>query len=40
MPTFVVQTYIADLTDEELLMRPHEKANHIDWLKFQTMEYT
>ena len=31
MPTFVVQTYIADLTDEELLMRPHEKANHIAW---------
>ena len=31
MPTFVVQTYIADLTDEELLLRPHEKANHIAW---------
>ena len=31
MPTFVVQTYIADLTDEELLLRPHENANHIAW---------
>ena len=31
MPTFVAQTYIADLTDEELLIRPHEKANHIAW---------
>ena len=31
MPGFVVQTYVADLTDEELLIRPHEKANHIAW---------
>jgi hypothetical protein len=31
MPTFVVQTYLADLTDEELLLRPHAKANHIAW---------
>lgn len=27
----VVQGYLADLTDAELLLRPHEKMNHIAW---------
>jgi len=31
MPTFVVQSYLQDLSDEQLLLRPHEKANHIAW---------
>ena len=31
LPTFVVQGYIQDLTDEDLLRRPVENANHIAW---------
>ena len=31
LPTGVVQMYLQDLTDEQLLMRPHGKANHIAW---------
>ena len=31
LPTFVTKTYLQDLTDDNLLMRPHEKANHIAW---------
>lgn len=31
LPTSVVQGYISDLTDDELMMRPHESANHIAW---------
>jgi len=31
MPAFAVKAYLDDLTDEQLLMRPHEKANHLAW---------
>jgi len=31
MPTFVAQSYVQDLNDDELFIRPHEKANHIAW---------
>lgn len=31
LPTFVAQSYIQDLSDEQLLARPHPKANHIAW---------
>ena len=31
LPSFVVQTYLQDLTDDQLLIRPHEGANHIAW---------
>ncbi|WP_298859162.1 DinB family protein [uncultured Gimesia sp.] len=31
LPTFVVQGYIQDLTDEDLMRRPVENANHIAW---------
>lgn len=31
LPTFVVQSYLKDLTDEQLFIRPHERANHIAW---------
>lgn len=31
LPGFVAQSYLQDLTDEQLLIRPHEKANHIAW---------
>ena len=31
LPTFVVQRYLEDLTDDQLFIRPHEKANHIAW---------
>jgi hypothetical protein len=31
MPGFVVQGYLQDLTDDQLFLRPHEKANHIAW---------
>lgn len=31
LPTFVVQGYLQDLTDDHLMIRPHEKANHIAW---------
>lgn len=31
LPTFIVQSYLQDLTDDQLLIRPHEKANHIAW---------
>ncbi len=31
LPTFVVQGYLQDLTDADLLRRPAENANHIAW---------
>lgn len=31
LPTFVVQGYIGDLTDEDLMRRPVPNANHIAW---------
>ena len=31
LPTFVVQGYLQDLTDEDLLRRPVRNANHIAW---------
>jgi uncharacterized damage-inducible protein DinB len=31
VPGFLWKTYIEDLTDEELLVRPVEGANHIKW---------
>ena len=31
LPAFVVNTYLEDLTDDQLMIRPHEKANHIAW---------
>ncbi|MDG1897207.1 MAG: DinB family protein [Fuerstiella sp.] len=31
LPSFVVPTYLQDLSDEQLLIRPHEGANHIAW---------
>lgn len=31
LPTSVVRNYIGDLTNEQLLLRPHESANHIAW---------
>jgi len=31
LPTSVAESYIADLTDEQLMLRPHESANHIKW---------
>ena len=31
LPTSVVQGYLQDLTDDQLFIRPHEKANHIAW---------
>ncbi len=31
LPGFVVQAYIGDLSDEDLLRRPVENANHIAW---------
>ena len=31
LPGDVVQGYIGDLTDEQLLLRPHPDANHIAW---------
>ncbi len=31
LPAAVVEGYLSDLTDEQLLIRPHEKANHIAW---------
>lgn len=31
LPAMVVQSYLQDLTDEQLFLRPHEKANHIAW---------
>ena len=31
LPGFVVQGYLQDLTDDQLMIRPHEKANHIAW---------
>ena len=27
----IAQTYLADLTDEEMMRRPHQKCNHIKW---------
>lgn len=30
-PTFIVNSYLGDLSDEELLVRPVEGANHIKW---------
>ena len=31
LPTFVVNGYLEDLTDTDLLVRPTEKSNHINW---------
>ena len=31
LPDYVVKGYLQDLTDDDLLIRPHEKANHIAW---------
>ena len=31
LPTFVVQAYLQDLADDQLLIRPHRDANHIAW---------
>lgn len=31
MPGYVVQSYLADLSDAELLVRPAERMNHIAW---------
>ncbi len=31
LPDHIVTAYLGDLTDEELLVRPAEKANHIAW---------
>lgn len=31
LPTFVVQTYLQDLGDEDLMRRPAPNANHIAW---------
>jgi DinB superfamily len=31
LPTFAVQSYLQDLTDEQLFLRPHPQANHIAW---------
>ena len=31
MPAFVVQSYLQDLSDEDLLRRPVKNANHIAW---------
>lgn len=31
MADFVCQAYLADLTDEQLMMRPCEGTNHINW---------
>lgn len=31
LPTFTTKTYLQDLTDDDLLIRPHAKANHIAW---------
>lgn len=31
LPTFTVQAYLQDLSDEDLMRRPAENANHIAW---------
>lgn len=31
LPTFVTNGYLQDLSDDDLFIRPHEKANHIAW---------
>lgn len=31
LPTFVVQGYVGDLSDEDLMRRPAPNANHIAW---------
>ncbi|MFK7778451.1 MAG: DinB family protein [Gimesia sp.] len=31
LPTFIVNSYLEDLTDEDLLIRPAENMNHIAW---------
>ena len=31
LPSFVVQAYLQVLADDQLLIRPHEGANHIAW---------
>lgn len=31
LPGSVAKNYFQDLTDDELMIRPHEKANHIAW---------
>lgn len=31
LPSFVVNEYLKDLSDEDLMVRPQEKMNHIAW---------
>lgn len=31
MARFICDGYVNDLTDEELMMRPHEGCNHLNW---------
>ena len=31
LPASVVQAYLSDLSDDDLFVRPHPKANHIAW---------
>lgn len=31
MGEFVAMTYLADLTDNDLMLRPHPKCNHLNW---------
>lgn len=31
MPASIIRGYLSDLTDDDLLVRPHEKMNHIAW---------
>jgi DinB superfamily len=31
LPAFAVGAYLQDLTDDQLFVRPHPKANHIAW---------
>jgi len=31
LPTFIVNSYLEDLTDKDLLIRPTENMNHIAW---------
>ena len=37
LPDHIVTAYLGDLTDEELLVRPAEKANHIAWQLVHTV---
>lgn len=31
LPTYIVNAYLEDLTDDDLLVRPAEKMNHLAW---------